>query len=109
HIDKAISGGVVGAQQVGQQGLHPASGEQRRRVVAQHQRRPIDDGVSVADEVVYVQLPDLVDVHCDNSWNRRSIEPPRAEIQIELLDALSLFVFANLGRLRRNTSDVLTN
>ena len=68
---------VLGAEQVRQQGLHPAAGEQRRRVVAQHERGPRDDDVAVLDQHVEIGPADLPCLHVAKpAKDRGAVELP---------------------------------
>jgi hypothetical protein len=67
--------GVLGAEQVVQQRLHAAAGEQRGRVFAQHERGARDDHVTMLDQHVQVGPAYLARVHVTSVASRATEIP----------------------------------
>jgi len=53
-VNETVSSGMVTAEQVGDEGMHPGCGEQHGGIVLGHERRARDGGVTAILEVVDV-------------------------------------------------------
>ncbi len=62
-VGQALPGRMLGAEQVGEQGLHPAAVEERAGVAAGHEGGAVDDRVPVLLEEGEVGVADVVGVH----------------------------------------------
>jgi hypothetical protein len=69
-VDEPATARVLGPEEEGQQRLHAAAGEERRRVVLGDERSPRDDDVAPLGHVVEEGAPDRIRIHAPSRHHR---------------------------------------